>query len=52
MCKAMVACTYAHRWSVGDVLCCNNERAMHARTSFENDPAGSPRKLVVAFSKT
>ena len=36
----------AFQWSVGDVMCVDNERAMHARTSFTG-----PRSIVVAFSK-
>lgn len=38
-------CTVAFRWSPGDVLCLDNERAMHSRMSY--DP---PRQVVCAFS--
>lgn len=37
--------TVAFRWSKGDVLCLDNELALHSRTSFE-----PPRKIVCAFS--
>lgn len=37
----------AFRWRTGDVLVVDNERAMHARTSFT-----SPRKIVTSFSAT
>ena len=37
------------QWAAGDVLACDNEMAMHARTSFEvSEP---PRKIVVGFSR-
>ena len=37
----------AFGWCKGDVMCVDNEVAMHARTSFVG-----PRTIVVAFSKT
>ena len=42
---AMWHSSRAFGWSRGDVMCVDNEIAMHARTSF----AGS-RQIVVAFS--
>jgi hypothetical protein len=37
------------QWAAGDVLVCDNEMAMHARTSFE--VSSPPRKIVVGFSR-
>lgn len=51
---AMWHSTVAFQWTEGDVLCCDNERAMHARTSFENFPQSSgkpPRQILVGLSK-
>ena len=42
---AMWHSAVAFAWRAGDVLCCDNMRALHARTSFEG-----PRKLLVGFS--
>ena len=37
--------TVGFKWTQGDVLCLDNERAMHCRMSFE-----PPRSVVCAFS--
>eukprot|EP00992_Anisonema_acinus_P003247 TRINITY_DN12663_c0_g1_i1.p2 TRINITY_DN12663_c0_g1~~TRINITY_DN12663_c0_g1_i1.p2 ORF type:complete len:132 (+),score=47.81 TRINITY_DN12663_c0_g1_i1:444-839(+) len=37
-------CAVGFRWQRGDVLCLDNERALHARLSFEG-----PRRIVCAF---
>ena len=36
----------AFQWTVGDVLCLDNELAQHGRMSFEGE-----REVLVAFSK-
>ena len=47
---AMWRSAVAFEWSKGDVLCCDNERVLHARMSFEH--GAEPRKLCVGFSAT
>lgn len=46
---AMWDSTIAFQWTEGDVLCCDNERAMHARTSFKSFP-GARRQILVGLS--
>jgi alpha-ketoglutarate-dependent taurine dioxygenase len=43
--SAMWQCAVVFDWQAGDVLCIENERCMHGRTSFTGD-----RRLACGFA--